>query len=165
MKSLSCVWLFATPWTVAHQASLSIGFSRQESWSGLPFPSPGDLPNPGIEAASLMSPACIGRWVLYHWATWEALQPFTQREITSLRLKIAPLQCHQEGHGKPLCRVRYRFSLNSILTLSTVSVWTWVWVDSGSWWWTGRPGVLWFMGLQRVRHNWATELNWNDLFL
>ena len=38
--------------------------------------------------------------------------------------------------------------------------WTWVWVDSGSWWWTGRPGVLWFMGSQRVGHNWATELNW-----
>ena len=38
--------------------------------------------------------------------------------------------------------------------------WTWVWVDSGSWWWTGRPGVLQFMGSQRVGHNWATELNW-----
>ena len=38
--------------------------------------------------------------------------------------------------------------------------WTWVWVNSGSWWWTGRPGVLQFMGSQRVRHNWATELNW-----
>ena len=38
--------------------------------------------------------------------------------------------------------------------------WTWVWVNSGSWWWTGRPGVLQFMGSQRVGHNWATELNW-----
>ena len=36
--------------------------------------------------------------------------------------------------------------------------WAWVWVDSGSWWWTGRPGMLWFMGSQRVRHDWATEL-------
>ena len=41
--------------------------------------------------------------------------------------------------------------------------WTWVWVNSGSWWWTGRPGVLQFMGLQRVGHNWATELNWTEL--
>ena len=41
--------------------------------------------------------------------------------------------------------------------------WAWVWVDSGSWWWTGRPGVLWFMGLQRVGHDWATELNWTEL--
>ena len=40
--------------------------------------------------------------------------------------------------------------------------WTWVWVDSGSWWWTGRPGVLQFMGSQRVRHDWATELNWTE---
>ena len=46
---LSHVQLFATPWTVAYQAPLSMGFSRQEYWSGLPFPSPGDLPNPGIE--------------------------------------------------------------------------------------------------------------------
>ena len=37
--------------------------------------------------------------------------------------------------------------------------WTWVWVDSGSWWWTGRPGMLWFTGSQRVRHDWVTELN------
>ena len=42
----------ATPWTVAHEAPLSIGFSRQEYWSGLPFPSPGNLPNPGIESRS-----------------------------------------------------------------------------------------------------------------
>ena len=49
VKSPSRVRLFATPWTVAHQAPLSMGFSRQEYWSGLPFPSPEDLPNPGIK--------------------------------------------------------------------------------------------------------------------
>ena len=49
VKSLSCIRLVVTPWTVVYQASLSIGFSRQEYWSGLPFPSLGDLPNPGIE--------------------------------------------------------------------------------------------------------------------
>ena len=54
MKSLSRVQLFATLWTVAHQAPQSTVFSRQEYWSGLPFPSPGDLPDPGIEP---MSPA------------------------------------------------------------------------------------------------------------
>ena len=47
--SLSRVRLFVTPWTVAYQVPPSMGFSRQEYWSGLPFPSPGDLPNPGIE--------------------------------------------------------------------------------------------------------------------
>ena len=52
VTSLSPVRLFATPWTVAHQAPPSMGFSRQEYWSGLPFPSPGDLPDPGIEPRS-----------------------------------------------------------------------------------------------------------------
>ena len=51
-KSLSCVWLFVTPWTVAGQAPLSMGYSRQEYWSGLPFPSPRDLPNTGIKPRS-----------------------------------------------------------------------------------------------------------------
>ena len=51
------VWLCATPWTVACQTPLSMGFSRQEYWSGLPFPPPGDLPDPGTKPASLMSPA------------------------------------------------------------------------------------------------------------
>ena len=49
-----------TPWTIAHQAPLLMGFSKQEYWSGLPFPSPGDLPNPGMEPMSLMSPALAG---------------------------------------------------------------------------------------------------------
>ena len=52
MKSLSRVRLFATPWTIAHQAPPCMGFSRQEYWSGFPFPSPGDLPDPGIEPKS-----------------------------------------------------------------------------------------------------------------
>ena len=52
VKSLSSVQLCATTWTVAYQVPLSIGFSRQEYWSGLPFPSPGDLPDPGIEPGS-----------------------------------------------------------------------------------------------------------------
>ena len=52
VKSLSRVRLLVTPWAVAHQASQSMGFSRQEYWSGLPFPSPGDLPDPGMEPRS-----------------------------------------------------------------------------------------------------------------
>ena len=52
VKSLSRVRLFVTPWTVAYQAPPSMGFSRQEYWSGLPFPPPGDLPNPGIKPRS-----------------------------------------------------------------------------------------------------------------
>ena len=59
LVSMSCLILFATPWTVACQASLSMGFPWQEYWSGLPFPSPGDLSNPGIK---LTSPALAGRF-------------------------------------------------------------------------------------------------------
>ena len=56
VKLLSCVWLFATLWTVAHQAPLSMGFSRQEYWSGLPFPSPGIEPrSPALQADALTS--------------------------------------------------------------------------------------------------------------
>ena len=54
------VRLFVTPWTIAHQAHLFMEFSRQEYLSGLPFPSPGDLPDPGIEPVTLMSPALAG---------------------------------------------------------------------------------------------------------
>ena len=64
--------LTAMQWAVAHQAPLSMEFSRQEYWSGLPFPTPGDLPNPGIQPASPASPA-LATLAFYHWATWEAL--------------------------------------------------------------------------------------------
>ena len=60
-----------TLWTAAHQAPLSMGFSRQEYWSGLPFPPPGDLPHPGIEHTSLMSPALTGRFFTTS-SIWEA---------------------------------------------------------------------------------------------
>ena len=49
--------------------------------------------------------------------------------------------------------------------MASPSQWTWVWVDSGSWWWTVRTGMLWFMGLQRVTNDWATELNWRSDWL
>ena len=66
------VQLFATLWTVAHWASLSMGFSRQEYWRGFPGPPPRDLPNPGIQPASLMSSAFAGGFFTTS-ATWEAL--------------------------------------------------------------------------------------------
>ena len=58
---LSCVRFFAAPWTVAQQAPLSIEFSRQEYWSGLSLPSPGDPPYPGIKPTFLVSPALAGK--------------------------------------------------------------------------------------------------------
>ena len=71
---LSCfghVRLFATPWTVAHQVPQSRGFSRQECWSGLPYPPPRDLPNPEVERTSLLSPALAGTFFITS-TTWEA---------------------------------------------------------------------------------------------
>ena len=70
LSGVSRVQLFATPWTAAHQAPLSMGFSKQEYWSGLPCPPAGDLPDPGIEPASLTSPALAGGFFTTS-ATWE----------------------------------------------------------------------------------------------
>ena len=62
---------FATPWTVVHQVPLSMGFSGQEYWSGVPFPTPGDHPNPGIESMSLTFSALAGGFFATS-TTWEA---------------------------------------------------------------------------------------------
>ena len=70
------------PKTVAHQAPLPMGFPRQEYWSGLPFPSPGDLSDPGIEPAISCS-SHNGRRILYHWATREAMQVYEQWKFKS----------------------------------------------------------------------------------
>ena len=78
---------FATPWTAACQAPLSMGFAREEYWSGLPFPSLGDLPNPGIESAS---PAIVGRFFSTEplgKLRWALLKPFSYfPEFCSLHL-------------------------------------------------------------------------------
>ena len=71
LSCFSCVWLFVTPWTVAHQAALSTWFSREEYWSGLPCPPPGDLPTPRIEPMTLTSPALAGGFFTTS-ASWEA---------------------------------------------------------------------------------------------
>ena len=70
LSHIRCVQLFTTPWTAACQVPLSMGFSRQEHWNGLPFPSLGDLSNPGIGSHLLFLLHC--RWILYCWATREA---------------------------------------------------------------------------------------------
>ena len=72
LSHFSHVRLFATPWTVALQAPLSMGFSRQECWSGLPFPPPRDLLHPGTEPTSLAYPALTGGFFTTS-ATWETL--------------------------------------------------------------------------------------------
>ena len=87
LSCFSCVRLFAAPWIVARQAPLSIGFSRQEYWSGLPCPPPGDLLDPGTEPVSLASPALAGRFFT-RFDSFKTL--FLWRAITT---KKADLDC------------------------------------------------------------------------
>ena len=89
---LSCVWLFVTLWTIVHQAPLSMGFSRQEYWSRLPFPPLGDLPTPGIEPVSLSSSTMAGRFFTTS-ATWEApLAKQNYNEVSSTPVRMAIIE-------------------------------------------------------------------------
>ena len=116
LNHLSHVWLCPSPWSVAHQAPLSQGFSSQEYWSGLPFPPPGDLPDPGIEPASV---SCVGRRALHHqhhlgsplsyrrgdWTTNMRMQNHAWQRAgaqQSFRRKHQPAKCRAER-----CRERW----------------------------------------------------------
>ena len=98
MDMLSCVQFFATLWTIVHQASLSMGFSRQEYWSGLPCLPPGDLLNPGIEPASLMSLVLAGASFTAS-ATWETLSH------RSLKVEGEPQEGAMVGAGPVRCSI------------------------------------------------------------
>ena len=90
---LSCfspAQLFVTPWTIAGQVPLSMGFSRQKYWNGLRFPSPGDLPDPGIEPTSLTSPALAGRLFTTS-ATW--VSSVTKLLPISVNLPVVEISC------------------------------------------------------------------------
>ena len=103
LSRFSRVWLFATPWTVAHQAPLSMGFSRQEYWSGLPCPPPVDLSDPGIEPASPASPSLQADSLpLSHWRSPElntVLSNTSQNLVVffrwfSLKVELIMIQDH-----------------------------------------------------------------------
>ena len=97
-QSFSHDWLFVTPWAEVPQAPLSMGFSRQEYWSGLVFPPPGDFPNPGSNLSLLQC-----RWIFYHWTTWEAQECFDP--ALNQCGKIIP---HIKDHSLmilPICKV------------------------------------------------------------
>ena len=103
LSHFSCVQLFAALWIVAHQALLSMGFSRQEYWTGLPCPPPGNLPDLGIELTSLVS--CIGMWVLYHQCHREA-------QISAYSSFIS---LHMSKHKQPLSLMqRYPCDKNEV---------------------------------------------------
>ena len=102
VQSLRRVRLFATPWTVAHQAPLSMGFSRQEHWSGLPFTSPGDLPNPGFKPASLTSNLHWQTGSLPLSDTWEALRMAILEKRTLGKRDINKLNMYVHFHPKPV---------------------------------------------------------------
>ena len=99
LRCFSCVRLFATPWTVAHQAPLPMEFSRQEYWSMLSYPAPRDLHNPGMKPVSLVSPAVAGRFLNIS-TTWEAIKWTWSRSVVSNSLQ--PMDCSLPGssvHG------------------------------------------------------------------
>ena len=89
LSHFSCVLLFTTLWTVARQASLSVGFFRQEYWNGLPSPLIGDLPDPGIEPATLKSPALAAGFFTTS-GTWEefVLHLYINLETCSVASRI-----------------------------------------------------------------------------
>ena len=117
----SHVWFFATPWTVAHQAPLSMGVSKQGNWSGLPFPSPGDLPDPGIEPAS---PALTGRFFTTE-PPWKS--------IVDLRnLQIFFLQDVSPGQKNPIVRFAFVTSVAPLEPYSPVFIQN-VQIPNSSW--------------------------------
>ena len=88
----SCIQLFVTPWTVAHQASLSMGFSRQERWSGLPFPPPGDLPDAGIKPPSPGTPALQADSLpLSHWESPEHTGTPKEKTVSAQGTRMSSL--------------------------------------------------------------------------
>ena len=109
ISCFSRVHLFVTPWTVAHQAPRSMGFSRQEYWSGLPHPPPGDLFHPGIESES-MSPAFAGGF-FYH-----------QRHLGSTILKQLNAYTHTPTHGLRLIQLYIYSDKKHMLYFKTVTL-------------------------------------------
>ena len=132
-QSLSGIWLFVTPWTVARQAPLFMGFCKQEYWSGLPFSSPGDLPHPGTEPRLLHC-----RQIFYHLShqrniyfplkMWNSFQ----KEFLNCTYLLIPMEKAMAPHSStPAWKIP----------------------------WTEEPGRLQSMGSLRVGHDWATSLS------
>ena len=170
--------LLATLWTAARQASLSIinSWSSHKlksirlvmSSSAIPissrlqsFPASGSFQKNTQDWSPLGWTGWISlqsKGVGVHWKDW----------CWSWNSNTLATWCEELTHWKrPWCWERLRSGGEGDDRgwdgwMASPTRWTWVWLHSRSWWWTGRPGVLWFMESQRVRHDWATELNWTD---
>ena len=132
---------------------------------------------------------CEEGWALKNWFFWNVVlektleSPLDCKEIQPVHSEDQPWDFFGRTDDKAETPVLWPPHVKSLLTekdwcwkglgaggegddwgwdgwIASLTRWTWVWVNSRSWWWTGRPGVLWFMGSRRVRHNWVTELNW-----
>ena len=112
---------FATPWTIAHQAPLSMGFSQQEYWSGLPFPPSGDLANPGIEPTSPASPAL-------HMASL-SLSHQGSPYISKMLIIIRKVEDFGDIYSKTREKEKRRLGRNGIIVFS--SFWTTMWRGGG----------------------------------
>ena len=99
LSHFSCIWIFATPWTVAYQAPLTMGFSRQEYWSGLLCPPAGDLPESGIKPMSLMSPTLAGRLFTTSIPSQGTRSHMLQLKIPYMAMKI-PSTAHKKKKKK-----------------------------------------------------------------
>ena len=156
-----------------HSSDRGVSQARILEWVAIPSPR-------GLPDSDWTPLFCTGRWISDHWAArWAQLflvsltwsQPsYLASEIlgmTELQSACAYycMDMAQNSSEKTLMLVGLKVGGEGDDRgwggwMASATQWIWVWVNSGSWWWTGRPGVLWSMGSQRVRHSWVTELNW-----
>ena len=120
LSHFSHVWLFVTPWTVACQAPLSIGFTRQEYWNGLPFPPPGDLPHPGIEP----KPLCLLYWQVSSLLLKPPGKPFlkVKRRKSVTASNFPPSICHEVMGPDTMILVFFMLSFKPAFSLSSFTL-------------------------------------------
>ena len=162
VQPLSCVRLFTTPWTAEHQASLSLSLSQS-------------LPKfMSIESVMPSNHLILCHPLLLLLSIFPSIRVFSNKLALHIRwpkywsfsFSISPSKL---THWKrPWCLERLSAGREGDDRgwdgwTASPTQWTRVWVNSRSWWWTGRPGMLQFMGSRRVRRDWVTELNWTEL--
>ena len=140
------------------------GFSRQEYWSGCQALLQGIFPTQGLDPCLFCLLHCQG-------GSLPLAPPGKTSFCLSQHIFTLAISCKELTHWK---RLQCWQGLGAGGEgddrgwdgwMASLTLWTWVWVNSGNWWWTGRPGVLRFMGSQRVGRDWVTELNWTHFFL